>query len=288
MAVWRIGPRERLQDVVDSAPPGTVLVLSPGVYREKLIIKTPSLTLRGADTGATRLVFGDYARNTDQIGRPLGTFRSYSVAVTAPDVTFESLTIVNDAGQPESRGQQVALSVYADGFAARDCALCSTQDTLFLGPLPPDLLVRYRDLLPRALCRNVHIRATFDRCRIEGSVDFIFGGAEAVFSDCEIRSVADGRAVGYVAAPSHQREQNAGFRFSDCTFTHGEGVAPGSVYLARPWRNNGLCSFINCVYGDHIAPAGFDKWGSTARDKTARFYESPAVPGRVPWVNRDE
>ena len=29
MAVWRIGPRERLQDVVDCAPPGTVLVLSP-------------------------------------------------------------------------------------------------------------------------------------------------------------------------------------------------------------------------------------------------------------------
>ena len=34
----------------------------------------------------------------------------------------------------------------------------------------------------------------------------------------------------------------------------------------------------------HIAPLGFDKWNDTDRDRTARFYEIPLSPGRVPWA----
>ena len=60
--------------------------------------------------------------------------------------------------------------------------------------------------------------------------------------------------------------------------------ADGSVYLARPWRDHGLAVFEDCAYGPHIHPAGFDKWGTTDRDRTARFYETPGVPGRVKWV----
>jgi pectinesterase len=284
MGVWRINLQENLQDVTDAAPPGTVILLPEGTYRQKLILRTPGLTLAGAGPDRTRIVFGDGARHMDKVGRPLGTFRSFTLAVTAPGITLRDLTVANDCGDPAQNGQQVALSVCGDGFAMENGSLLSTQDTLFLGPLPPDLRLRYRDVLPPELRRPEPLSSRFANCRIAGSVDFVFGGGSALFEGCEILSVADGRRVGYVAAPSHELAQTDGFVFRRCRFTASPGVAPGSVYLARPWRDHGLCVFEDCAYGPHIHPAGFDKWGTTCRDGTARFYETPGVTGRVKWV----
>ena len=286
MGVWRINLQENLQDVTDAAPPGTVILLPEGTYRQKLILRTPGLSLAGAGPDRTRIVFGDGARHMDKVGRPLGTFRSFTLAVTAPGITLRDLKVANDCGDPARNGQQVALSVCGDGLAMENGSLLSTQDTLFLGPLPADLRQRYRDLLPEALRRGEPLAARFQGCRIAGSVDFIFGGGAARFEDCQIHSVYDGRNVGFVAAPSHGAEQEEGFCFSRCWFTAEAGVAPGSVFLARPWRDHGLASFEDCTYGPHIHPLGFDKWGTTHRDETARFFETPPVPGRAAWINR--
>ncbi len=284
MGEWRINLRESLQDVLDVAPPGTVIRLPAGVFRQRIVLRTPYVTLVGAGRDRTRIVFDRCARDMDKVGRPLGTFRSFTLAVTAKGATLRGLTVENDAGDPAQNGQQVALSVMGDGFFMDDCALCSTQDTLFLGPLPPDLILRYRDLLPEALRRPEALRARFTNCRVEGSVDFIFGGGGAVFEACELRFVQDGRSVGYVAAPSHGLSELDGFTFRRCRFTAEAGVAPKSVYLARPWRDHGLCVFEDCAYGPHIHPAGFDPWGTTRRYETARFRETPPVPGRADWV----
>jgi pectinesterase len=169
-----------------------------------------------------------------------------------------------------------------------DCTLRSTQDTLFLGPLPDDLIVRYDGFLPDELRRGGVMRQRFSECLIEGTVDFIFGCGESLFERCEIRSLCDARDIGYAAAPAHALAQTEGFRFVDCRFTAEDGVTPGSIYLARPWRDCGLCRFLNCRYDDHISPLGFDKWNDTDRDKTARFIEEPPVPGRVHWVQREK
>ena len=72
--------------------------------------------------------------------------------------------------------------------------------------------------------------------------------------------------------------------FRNCVFTADEGVEDGSIYLARPWRDHGMCEFIDCIYGSHISPLGFDHWSGTEREKTARFHETPCVQGRVSWV----
>lgn len=286
MGEWRINRQENLQDVLDVASPGTVIRLPEGVMRQKTVVRTPHLTLIGAGRDRTWLIFDDHAQRMDKVGRPLGTFRSFTLAVTAENVTLRDLTVANDAGDPRKNGQQVALSVCADRFIMEDCGLVSTQDTLFLGPLPPDLVLRYRDLLRSELQRPGPCASRFSNCRVAGSVDFIFGGGEALFEDCEICSVFDGRSVGYVAAPSHSLAQQTGFTFRRCRFTLEPGVPPSSVYLARPWRDHGLAIFEDCTYGPHIHPAGFDKWGTTDRDKTARFYEKPPVQGRVAWVRQ--
>lgn len=279
-------PDDRLQKAFDAAQPGSVIHLSPGVYRQKAVIRTPDLTVIGAGAGKSRIVFDDYARKRGDDGFELITFRTYTLAVCADNVHLEDLSVINDAGCPEEKGQQVALSVCGTDFSMKNCRLTSTQDTLFLGPLPPDLIERYEGFLADELRRDGEMEQRFENCTIEGTVDFIFGCGNAVFENCRIRSLNDARNIGYVSAPAHSLSQESGFCFRNCQLECADGVAPGSVYLARPWRDYGLVRFENCDGGPHIAAAGFDPWSGTQRDRTARFYETPAVPGRVSWCNK--
>lgn len=278
-------PKDDLSAAVSIASPGSVLELSEGTFRCKLLLTTAGVTLRGQGSDKTRIVYSDYAKKPDFAGTEYNTFRTWTVAVCADDVTITDLSIVNDSLHPEVKGQEVALSVYGDRFTMERCTLSSTQDTLFCGPLPPDLIERYRDFLPALLRADKPCREIFRHCRIEGTVDFIFGCGEALFDECELRSLVDARGHGYIAAPAHTLSQERGFVFRRCTLTAQEGVGAGSVYLARPWRDYGLCEFTDCVtQGAHISPDGFDKWNDTDRDKTARFYETPLAPGRVSWA----
>lgn len=282
-----VTPEDDLQAVFDSAQENAVICFAPGEYRQKTVIRTPGLTLIGAGAEETKIVYDDYALKKDEQGRDYVTFRTYTLAVCAPRVTMKNLSVVNDALHPEIKGQEVALTVYADDFSMEDCRLTSTQDTLFLGPLPPDLIERYDGFLSDELRLGGEMKQRFSNCLIEGTVDFIFGCGDALFENCEIRSLQDARDLGFVAAPAHSLWQQKGIHFRNCRFTCEDGVTPGSIYLARPWRDYGISVFENSTYGPHIAPEGFDKWNDTRRDLTARFYEFPAVPGRVTWANRD-
>lgn len=278
-------PQDDLQKALDAARAGDVISLGPGDFRCKLLITVPGVTLRGSGADRTRILWDDYAQKLDDQGREYNTFRTWTVAVCADGVRMEDLAVVNDALRPEEKGQEVALSVYGDNFHMERCNLSSTQDTLFLGPLPRDLIARYDGFLPDILRKDILCRQFFQDCLIEGTVDFIFGCGQAVFRGCEIRSLVEVRGHGYLAAPAHALEQTQGFLFQNCRLTAQAGVAPGSVYLARPWRDYGLCEFLDCsIEGDHIAPEGFNKWNDTDRDKTARFYETPLPPTRVPWA----
>lgn len=279
-----VTPLDDLQAVLDAAEPHTRVLLSEGIYRQKVEISTPFTELVGAGADKTAIVWDDYARMLDEQGREYVTFRTYTLAVTAPHVRFKSLTVENDAGSPEVKGQEVALTVYADDFMAEDCRFVSTQDTIFCGPLPPDLIERYDGFLKDSLRTGESSKQVYKNCFIAGTVDFIFGCADALFEECEIKSLFDVRGHGYAAAPAHSREQEIGFVFRDCRFTRDPRTPDGSVFLARPWRDYGKASFIDCEYAAHIAPCGFDKWNDTDRDKTARFAEFGADRrGRVPW-----
>ena len=281
-----VTPADDLQAVFDRAPENSVIRLAPGIYRQKLMIRTPGITVIGAGSDRTVISYNDYARKEHPIGYEYNTFCTYTLAVCADRITMENLALVNDALQPEVKGQEVALSVCGTDFLMRRCRLTSTQDTLFTGPLPDDLIGRYEGFLPDELRRGYPMKQRFEECLIEGTVDFIFGCAHAVFDRCEIRSLKDARNVGYVVAPAHELRVKEGYLFRHCDFTCQAGVTPGSIYLARPWRDYGMAVFENCAYGSHIAAAGFDPWSGTRRDLTARFYETPAAEGRVDWINR--
>lgn len=288
MECIRATAEDDLQRIFDAAPENSLILLGEGDYRQKTVIRTPGLMVRGAGSARTRIVYDDYARKRDFLGAEYNTFRTYTLAVCADGVTLENLTVENDALAPEKLGQEVALSVVADDFRMENCILRSTQDTLFLGPLPSDLIGRYEGFLEDPLRRYGSFHQYFRNCRIEGTVDFIFGCGETRFENCEIRSLRDARSIGFVAAPAHDIRQTEGFHFQRCSFTCVNDIEEGSVYLARPWRDYGMAVFEDCTCGVHIAAGGFDKWQGTDRDRTARFYETPVIPGRVSWINRSK
>lgn len=280
--LYYANPSTNLQQLFDSAEQGSTIVLEKGTYRQKVEINKP-LTIVGKG-GDTTIVWDDYAKKIGDDGLELVTFRTYTVAVCADDVTLCDLAIVNDCGNSPQNGQEVALTVYGNNFVAQNCTFISEQDTLFCGPLPDDLIERYDGFLKDKLRKQQKCKQIFTNCTLKGTVDFIFGCGDALFENCTIVYRKDSRHGGFVVAPAHAKQQAVGFVFCQCDFTCENGVAEKSIFLARPWRDYGKATFVLCTYGPHITPLGFDKWNDTQRDKTARFseYGTPQV-GRVVW-----
>lgn len=266
-----VTPADNLQNILDNCREPTTIYLKAGVYRQKTEICADDVVLIGENRETTVISYDDYARKLDENGVEYNTFRTYSLCVSGERVRLENLTIENGNADPKKKGQCVALSVNAKLFHAVNINVVSTQDSLFLAPFPDDLVVRYRGFVPeRQLYMEGGSLHLFENCRIAGTVDFIFGGAEAYFKNCKIVSLNDGRGIGYIAAPSHSLGQAHGFYFIGCDLCS-EGAGENEVFLARPWRDFGKCAFIDCAAGNHIKRELFDKWNDTHRDLTARF-----------------
>ena len=86
-----VSPGEDLQAVFDNAPENATIRLAPGIYRQKIIIRTPGLLIIGAGADRTQICFDDYARKQHPIGGEFNTFRTYTLAVCADGITMEDL-----------------------------------------------------------------------------------------------------------------------------------------------------------------------------------------------------
>lgn len=280
--------------VSDTTVPVRVLV-APGEYREQVEIRRPHVTLEGETADSVRIVGGLGAKmpsedGSGQDGR-LGTFRTYTVLVDADDVTLAGLTIENNAGDGREVGQAIALYADGDRLVVDACCIKGHQDTLFLGPLPPREAKPGGFIGPKQFAPRRVGRQYFRRCRIEGDVDFIFGGARAYFEGCEIRSLNRNMDVnGYVTAASTPEGEPYGFVFHGCSFTAPQDVAPDSVYLGRPWREWAQTVLIDCWLGQHIKREGWWDWNKPAARESAccagAILHGPAgdTAGWVPWA----
>ena len=269
--------------------------VDPGEYRERVEIHRPHVTLVGETADSVRIVGGLGAKMPSSDGSgvdgTLGTFRTYTVLVDADDVRLENLTIVNDAGDGREVGQAIALYADGDRLVVDACCITGHQDTLFLGPLPPREVKPGGFIGPKQFAPRRVGRQYFRRCRIEGDVDFIFGGARAYYEGSEIRSLNRNMDVnGYVTAASTPEGEPYGFVFHGCSFTAPQDVAPDSVYLGRPWREGAQTVLIDCWLGQHIKREGWWDWNKPAAHERACYagaiLHGPAgdVAGWVPWA----
>jgi len=237
------------------------ILIKPGTYREKLVVPAHKthVKLVGEDARTTLITGADHTG--DAAGH--NTYSSQTVLVQATDFTAENLTFENAAGPV---GQAVALHVAGDRATFRRCRMLGNQDTLF--PAVEGSRQYYQD------------------CYIEGTTDFIFGTATAVFDRCEIRS----KRNSYIAAAATTERQAYGFVFRDCRLT--ADTAAHKVFLGRPWRPHARTVYLRCELGAHILPAGWDNWRDAANERTATYAEYQSTgPGaapaaRVPWSHQ--
>ena len=226
------------------------------------------------------------AREIHADGRPYHTFRTATLLVDGNNVKLHNCTIENTAGPGEVAGQAIALYLDGDDLEVVDSVLKGNQDTLFLAPLPPKEYEKDGFLGPKQFTPRTRRTFLFRNCKIYGSVDFIFGGATAIFENCDFISTAPG----YVFAPSTPGDVETGFVAKNCRFLHEENVPAESCYIARPWREFGKVKLENCFLDEHICKEGWNDWGKTEARKTIRFEEYDSYgpgacnEGRPEWV----
>lgn len=284
-----------IQAALDSLPKDNVsevtLFIHKGIYKERITVTVPYVTLIGESSEDTVLTYDLYAlMPSDDIGK-LGTFRSYSCMIDTHDFTARHLTFENSAGPGTKVLQALALYVDGDRIHFDDCRFLGGQDTLFTAPLPPKEVEPNGFIGPKQFAPRTSGRHYYHNCYIEGDIDFIFGGATAFFEECEIFSKYTGQEINsYATAASTPEDQEYGYVFERCRFT--SNCPPHSCYLGRPWREYAKTVLVDCWIGEHICPEGWDDWGKTHAHETAYYGEYNSTgPGAVmdarpSWIRR--
>ena len=224
----------------DSEEPVRIYIKN-GVYHEKILINYTinNVTLEGESREGTVISNGDYASLNN-----MGTSGSYTLRVDGNNITLKNLTIENTAGRV---GQAVALHTTGDKIHVKNCNITGNQDTLY------------------ASGRNA--RNLYEDCYIEGTVDFIFGAATALFRNCHIHACGNG----YLTAASTAIDNPVGYVFHKCKVTAADEAE--KVYLGRTWRPYASTFFIECELPAAIVPEGWNNWGKTENELTARYGE---------------
>ena len=244
--------QEAVNAVRDHSQEQVNIYIKPGIYREKLVIPAwkSKVSLIGESNQTTVITNADfsgkdYPGGRDTFGRSkFSTYTSHTVLVQGDDFTAENLTIANAAGRV---GQAVALHVEGDRVSIKNCRLIGNQDTLYAA--------------------KSFSRQYYENCYIEGTTDFIFGAATAVFEDCTIKSLNNS----YITAASTAPNRPFGFVFLRCNLIADTAVT--MCHLGRPWRPHAKTVFIETNMGKHIVPAGWHNWNNAANEKTVYYAE---------------
>ncbi|WP_179413453.1 pectinesterase family protein [Mucilaginibacter sp. E4BP6] len=263
--------QEAVNAVRDLSQQQVTILIKNGIYHEKLVIPSwkTKISLVGEDKEHTIITNSDYSGKAnpggnDAFGKDkFTTYTSYTVLVQGNDFVAKNLTIENTAGKV---GQAVALHVEGDRCIVKNCNLLGNQDTLYAA--------------------TENSRQYYTDCFIQGTTDFIFGEATAVFSHCVIKNLTNS----YITAPSTTPRQQFGYVFFDCKLIADSSAR--KVYLGRPWRPYARSVYIHTEMGAQITPVGWDNWKNPDNEKTAFFaeYESTG-PGantkdRAAWSHQ--
>lgn len=203
----------------------------------------------GEDREKTIITFDDYFDKIN-MGRN-STFQTPTLLVQGNDFYAVNLTIKNTAGEV---GQAVALAVNADRVLIENCTITGNQDTLYT--------------------TGEAFKQYYKGCYIEGTTDFIFGQATALFQDCTIHSKSDS----FSTAASTPEGIDFGYVFKAYTLTAEPGLK--KVFLGRPWRTYAKTVFLNCHMNDRIIAQGWDNWSNEEAEKKS-FYANTSVTGPV-------
>jgi pectin methylesterase-like acyl-CoA thioesterase len=274
-----------VQAAIDAAPTSStspyIIYIKNGKYREKVTIPSnkPFIHLIGESIANTIISWDDYSGKLipGGAGATYGTSNSATLTINSTDCMLKNLTVENTTGDSP---QALAINVNADRFVSVNCRFLGGQDTVLT---------------------NGSTRQYFKSTYIDGTVDFIFGGAQAIFDSCVIypKTRQDGTTQSYITAVNTSATQTYGYVFRNCIIPSNFGIT--SYELGRPWQNDGVTSpapfnravFINTTMGNSvIKPEGWSTWNSSTNTSQIYYGEYRSkkfdsslvdVSQRVPW-----
>lgn len=226
------GEFDTVQAAVDAVPTDGIhytILIKPGTYHEVVVVPASksNLLIKGDSTDAADVVITAeraHGMTNPATGQPYGTQGSAVLTVKAPGVTVAGITIQNTfdpAKHPEVGPydtQAVAVAAMGDRQVFTQDRIISRQDTV----------------LVKAPVATGQYRQYFVGSYIEGSVDFIFGNATAVFDRSKI--AMRNWVGGTVLAPNTDKSRKYGILITGSEiFTN--GVPDNTMYLGRPWHN---------------------------------------------------
>ncbi|MFF3846487.1 pectinesterase family protein [Streptomyces sp. NPDC002328] len=206
------------------------IVIRQGTYNE--VISVPSnltnLTIKGA-TGKpedVNITHGNaHGMTNPATGQPYGTEGSATATFKPANLRVQDLTITNSfnpSQHPEIdqySTQAVALVARGDRQVYTNVRLIGRQDTVLCkSPVATDQTRQY--------FRNVFI---------QGSVDFIFGNATAVFDRANIAMAT--WPGGTMLAPNTEQSKKYGILVTHSAIISNGTTPLNSMYLGRPWHN---------------------------------------------------
>ena len=260
-----------------------------GFYKERIKVDISNLIIEGSNFKNCIISNNYRALEIMDDGNIRGTFRTATLHLDGDNITLRNLTIENSAGNGKDNGQCVALYSDGDNIKVENCILKANQDTLFTAPLPQaDKTGSNKGLGPQAIYPRKHCRQLYKDCSIIGNIDFIFGGATALFDNCSIFVIDDNKdrdTKGYIAAPCTTQDLEFGYLFYKCMISG--DVDEKSVYLARPWRIGAKAVFIDCNINPYIIKDEvFHDWNKEIAHSTSYFAldsASDVFVNRVNW-----
>ncbi|XP_030543216.2 probable pectinesterase/pectinesterase inhibitor 41 [Rhodamnia argentea] len=215
-----------------------LIYITAGVYHEYVYVNSNKKNLMMVGAGINRTVItGD--RN-DHDGWSI--FSSPTFIVEAPHFIAMDMTFRNTAGPKKE--QAVAVRNSADQSTFYRCSFEGYQDTLFTDKL----------------------RQLYKECDIYGTVDFIFGDANAVFENCNIypRSPNKGQYNTITAQGRADPGVDSGMYFRYCTIRAADDLASSNysveTYLGRPWKVFSRTVYMHTFMDSLIHPAGWHNW----------------------------
>ncbi|MEI8110742.1 MAG: pectinesterase family protein [Chitinophagia bacterium] len=259
-----------VQSALDAIPSGNtepyLIYIQKGIYQEEIVVDARKnfISFIGEHLDSTILTFNNHAGTRLPNGDTLNTWTCASTLVYGNNFRAENISFCNTAGY--TAGQAVALRVEGNRAAFIHCKIIANQDALFLS--------------------GSGVKQYFRDCYIEGTTDFIFGAATAIFNNCVIHS----KKNSHVTAASTNSIIPFGFVFFNCRLTASDSIQ--KVSLGRPWSPTAAVAYINCWLGKHIIPEGWNNWKNPANELTARYSEyENSGPGaqplaRVSWSHQ--
>ncbi len=243
-----------VQGAVDSIPLNntipTLITIKNGNYFEIVDISAkPLVTFRGQSRTGT--VVG-YPNNVNIAAGGGTTHARMAFKVNSKNIAIENLTISNSTPQGGGQAEALMIESGASHFILNNAEVDSRQDTILA---------------------NVNTsQGYFYHSLIQGNFDYIWGGGNLFFTNCEIRTIAGVSSPNLVAPRTDNGPTgnwpgylglnvSNGFSFVNCQLTRATNTVTNCTLSDSNGSTNGNAVWINCS----IDTGGYGNANATAQ-----------------------